>query len=92
MAGGRILGAVWFFLLFFAGFTSAIAMYNYLVALLEEELGVQRKKGALLIFVLYLIVGAPIAAEGIMTGEANLIYFTEVDNWIGNYLLIVLGY
>ena len=91
MAGGRIFGAVWFFLLFFAGFTSAIAMYNYLVALLEEELGVQRKKGALLIFVLYLIVGAPIAAEGIITGEANLIYFTEVDNWIGNYLLIVLG-
>ncbi|MPM93705.1 hypothetical protein SDC9_140847 [bioreactor metagenome] len=26
-----------------------------------------------------------------MTGEANLVYFTEVDNWIGNYLLIVLG-
>ena len=26
-----------------------------------------------------------------MTGTANLFYFTEVDNWIGNYLLIVLG-
>ncbi len=91
MAGGRIFGAVWFFLLFFAGFTSAIAMYNYLVALLEEELGVERKKGAIVIFILYLIVGAPIAAEGIITGEANLVYFTEVDNWIGNYLLIVLG-
>lgn len=91
MAGGRIFGAVWFFLLFFAGFTSAIAMYNYLVALLEEEMGIDRKKGAVMIFVLYLIVGAPIAAEGVITGEANLIYFTEVDNWIGNYLLIVLG-
>ena len=66
-------------------------MYNYLVALLEEELGVERKKGAIVIFILYLIVGAPIAAEGIITGEANLVYFTEVDNWIGNYLLIVLG-
>ena len=42
-----IFGAVWFFLLFFAGFTSAIAMYNYLVALLEEDLGIHRKKGAL---------------------------------------------
>ena len=68
MAGGRIFGAVWFFLLFFAGFTSAIAMYNYLVAILEEELGVQSKKCALLIFVLYLIVGATIAAEGLITG------------------------
>ena len=91
MVGGRIFGAVWFFLLFFAGFTSAIAMYNYLVALLEEEMGIDRKKGALIIFALYIIVGLPIAAEGVITGEANLIYFTEVDNWIGNYMLIVLG-
>ncbi|WP_312287206.1 sodium-dependent transporter [Terrisporobacter sp.] len=91
MTGGRIFGAVWFFLLFFAGITSAIAMYNYLVALLEEDLGVPRKKGAWIIFVAYLIVGLPIAAESVMTGEANLVYFTEVDNWVGNYLLIVLG-
>ena len=40
---------------------------------------------------LYLIDGSPLAAEGIITKEANLVYFTEVDNWIGNYLLIVLG-
>ena len=91
MAGGRIFGAVWFFLLFFAGFTSAIAMYNYLVALLEEDLNVPRKKGAIIIFIAYLIVGTPIALESILTNTANLFYFTEVDNWIGNYLLIVLG-
>ena len=91
MAGGRIFGAVWFFLLFFAGFTSAIAMYNYLVALLEEDLGIQRKKGAWIIFAAYLVVGLPIALESVITGQANLFYFTEVDNWIGNYLLIVLG-
>lgn len=91
MTGGRIFGAVWFFLLFFAGITSAIAMYNYLVALLEEDLNISRKKGACIIFVAYIIVGLPIAAEPVMTGEANLVYFTEVDNWVGNYLLIVLG-
>ncbi len=91
MTGGGIFGAVWFFLLFFAGFTSAIAMYNYLVTLLQEDLGIERKKGSWIIFVAYLIVGAPIALESIMTGTANLFYFTEVDNWIGNYLLIVLG-
>ena len=68
MTGGRIFGAVWFFLLFFAGFTSAIAMYNYLVALLEEEMGIDRKKGALIIFALYIIVGLPLAAEGVITG------------------------
>lgn len=91
MAGGGIFGAMWFLLLFFAGITSAIAMYNYLVALLEEDLGIERKKGAIIVFIGYLIVGAPIALESVLTKSANLFYFTEVDNWIGNYLLIVLG-
>ena len=91
MTGGGIFGAMWFLLLFFAGITSAIAMYNYLVALLEEDAGIDRKKGALIVFVGYLIVGAPIALESILTQSANLVYFTEIDNWIGNYLLIVLG-
>ena len=55
-------------------------------------MGIQRKKGAVIIFLAYLIVGAPIALESIVTGTANLFYFTEVDNWIGNYLLIVFPY
>ena len=91
MTGGGIFGALWFLLLFFAGITSAIAMYNYLVALLEEDAGIDRKKGACIVFIGYLIVGAPIALESVLTKSANLMYFTEVDNWIGNYLLIVLG-
>ena len=61
MTGGGIFGAVWFFLLFFAGITSAIAMYNYLVALLEEDIGINRKKGAWIVFVGYIIVGLPVA-------------------------------
>ncbi len=91
MAGGGIFGAVWFLLLFFAGITSAIAMYNYLVALLEEDAGIDRKKGAWMVFFGYILVGLPVALEPILTKTADLIYFTEVDNWIGNYLLIVLG-
>lgn len=91
MTGGGIFGAVWFFLLFFAGITSAIAMYNYLVALLEEDIGITRKKGAWIVFLGYIIVGLPVALEPILTKTTDLIYFTEVDNWIGNYLLIVLG-
>ena len=91
MAGGGIFGAIWFLLLFFAGITSAIAMYNYIVALLQEDMGIDRKKGAWIVFIGYIIVGTPIALESIMTGTSNLMYFTEIDNWVGNYLLIVLG-
>ena len=49
------------------------------------------KRASWIVFFGYLIVGMPIALESVLTQSAELIYFTEVDNWIGNYLLIVLG-
>lgn len=91
MAGGQIFGTFWFLLLFFAGFTSAIAMYNYLVALLEEEAGVPRRMGAVLVFIIYIIFGLPVGLEPILTKTAELAYLTELDNWVGSYLLVVLG-
>ena len=57
----------------------------------EEDAGINRKKGAWIVFFGYIIVGLHVALEPILTKTAELIYFTEVDNWIGNYLLIVLG-
>lgn len=92
MSGGQIFGTMWFMLLFFAGFTSAIAMYNYLVALLEENLGFTKMKAALSIFTLYIIVGLPVGLEAIITKNATMSYFVEIDNWIGSYLLVILGF
>lgn len=91
MGGGQIFGFMWFALLFFAGFTSAIAMFNYLVALLQEDLGFSRQKGALSIFALYVILGLPVGLEPILTKTSDLVFLTELDNWVGSYLLIVLG-
>lgn len=91
MAGGQLMGALWFLLLAFAGITSAVAMYNYIVSLLEESFGMHKKKASLTVFFLYLLVGLPVALEPILTKTANLAYFTEVDNWVGVYLLVVLG-
>ena len=91
MAGGQFFGGLWFLLLFFAGFTSAIAMYNYLTALVEEDLGIPRKTAAWIIFVAYIIVGLPVGLEQIINKTADLAYFTEIDNWVGSYLLLVLG-
>lgn len=91
MSGGRFMGTLWFLILFFAGFTSAIAMYNYLVAILEEELGFARKKASIAVFLAYIIVGLPVCLEPILTKTADLAYFTEIDNWVGSYLLVVMG-
>ncbi|MFZ5352643.1 MAG: sodium-dependent transporter [Bacillota bacterium] len=92
MAGGQFMGALWFLLLAFAGITSAVAMYNYIVALLEESFGMAKKKASMLVFFLYIAVGLPVCLEPILTKTADLAYFTEVDNWVGSYLLVVLGF
>lgn len=91
MGGGQIFGFVWFIILAFAGITSAVAMYNYIVSLLEESFGMAKKKASLAVFFLYIAVGMPVALEPILTKTADLAYFTEVDNWVGTYLLVVLG-
>ena len=91
IAGGPMFGAMWFLLLFFAGFTSAIAMYNYLTALLEEDMGIKRTQASLLVFCLYVVAGLPVGLEAIITKTSTLAYFTEVDNWVGSYFLVFAG-
>lgn len=91
MPGGQFFGAFWFLVLFFAGFTSAIAMYNYLITILEEDLNVPRKLAAILVFGFYIVVGLPSALEPIVTKTADLAFLTELDNWVGSYFLVVVG-
>jgi len=90
MSGGTFFGAFWFLLLFFAGFTSSIAMFNYLVALLEEDMGIERKKGAWVVFALYIAVGLPVGIEPMLI-RGSTAYLDSVDFWVGNVYLIVLG-
>ena len=33
----------------------------------------------------------PVALEPIITKTAELAYFTELDNWVGTYLLVIMG-
>jgi F0F1-type ATP synthase assembly protein I len=54
-------------------------------------MGVTRKKGSIIIFILYIIVGLPVGLEPILTKAGELAYFSELDNWVGTYLLVVLG-
>lgn len=91
MAFGNLFGAAWFLLLFFAGFTSSLAMFSYLTTLLEEDIGVKRRYGSWCIFGCYILFGLPVALEPILTKTDALAYFTEVDNWIGQYLILFLG-
>jgi NSS family neurotransmitter:Na+ symporter len=85
MPAGQIFGAMWFLLLWFAGFTSAIATYNYLVAMLEEDVHIDRKIGTWAVFVYLFLLGLPVALD------SSLVYLSELDMWVGSYFLVLLG-
>lgn len=61
MEFGMLMGASFFFLLFIAGLTSSISMFQVPVATLEDSIGFDRKKSALIITLLLLAVGLPSA-------------------------------
>lgn len=91
MGFGNLMGALWFLLLAFAGLTSAIAMYNYLVAMLMENTTMTRSKASVMVFLGYILVGLPVGIEQLVTNDLTLMYFTEVDNWVGTFFLYILG-
>lgn len=91
MVGGQFVGTLWFLILFFAGFTSAIAMYNYLVSILSEDFGVRRKTASIIVFIGYVVTGLPVCLEPLLTKTAEFAYFSELDNWVGSYLLVIVG-
>jgi len=83
---GPIIGATWFFMLFLAAVTSSISMYQPAVAFLQEALGVERRKGTLLMVAICLV------------GSFMVIYFTEggvfwstIDFWVGTFLILIMA-
>lgn len=61
MEFGMLIGASFFFLLFIAGLTSSVSMFQVPVASLEDSLGFGKHKSALIITLLLLAVGLPSA-------------------------------
>jgi NSS family neurotransmitter:Na+ symporter len=61
MEFGNIIGMLFFMLLFIAGLTSSISMFQVPVAALEDSLGFDRRKATIIISILLLIAGLPSA-------------------------------
>ncbi|MCX9084042.1 MAG: sodium-dependent transporter [Candidatus Methanoperedens sp.] len=61
MSFGFLFGAIFFLLLFFAAITSAVAMIEVPVATLIDFYGFERKKAALLVLMIVILIGLPSA-------------------------------
>lgn len=91
---GAVLGSIWYVLLWFAGVTSAIAIINTLVELLQD-FGWTRAKASITSVILMIIVGLPIVIEGSMTKPYDwgptTTYLDFTDFIVGSLLLVVVA-
>ncbi len=83
MQAGNFLGFLWFFLLFFAGLTSSIALMQPLIAFFEDEFGLSREKSVYI-------------TAGIVFFSAHLVIFlnnslNEMDFWAGTIGVVFFG-
>ena len=84
--GGRLFGAMWFFLLFLAGITSSVAMMQPTVALLREDFGFPRDRAVLLTGALLFLCTQPVF---FFLGHG---FMDELDFWAGSFALLVFGF
>lgn len=82
---GEFFGFIWFLLLFFAGITSSVAMGQPVIAFLEDELGMSRKKAVTLLAV---IVGL---AVHFVVFFLKYGFLDEMDYWAGTFGLVVFA-
>jgi len=80
-----IAGALWFGLLFIAGITSSMAMGQPVVAFLEDELDLPRRRAALTFGALTLVLGF-VCVWLYPAGS-----FDEFDFWTGTFSLVVFA-
>lgn len=82
---GEVFGFMWFFLLFFAGITSSVAMGQPIIAFMEDEFGMSRKKAVLLVGLIVLI------SVQFVVFFLQFGYLDEMDYWAGTFGLVVFA-
>jgi neurotransmitter:Na+ symporter, NSS family len=82
---GAFFGSLWFLLLFFAGITSSVAMGQPVVAFLEDEFGMSRRKAVSALAVIVLI------AVQFVVFFQKYGFLNEMDYWAGTFGLVVFA-
>ncbi len=83
---GRLVGTLFFFLLFLAAITSSIAMLQPVIALLEEGLGL-RRRGSVAILGLVTLLGVGF----VVYFSADLVALNTIDFWVGTFAIYLLA-
>jgi SNF family Na+-dependent transporter len=81
---GNLIGALWFLLLFFAGLTSAVAITQPMVALIQEGFSVTRQRAVALTG-----LGLVVLSQPVLLFQGTL---DELDFWAGTFALLLFGF
>lgn len=82
---GQLWGTLWFGLLFFAGITSSLAMGQPVMAFLQEELRMTRRKAALVLGAIVFVCAQPV----IFFNQQG--FLGEFDFWAGTFGLVLFA-
>ncbi|MBI2167620.1 MAG: sodium-dependent transporter [Candidatus Omnitrophica bacterium] len=85
LAGGQILGTLWFFLLFIAGLLSSIALAQPVMAFLQDEFKLNRKHAAFAVGGLCLFLSVPVVVF-LKHG-----FLDEMDFWLGTLGVVLFA-
>ncbi len=81
---GRIFGFMWFFLLFFAGMTSSVAIAYPIVTFFEDEFRMSRQRAVVYTMLIIIVSVLPV----ILVSQV----LDEWDFWAGTIMLVVFGF
>lgn len=83
LTGGDVIGFFWFFLLFFAGATSSVAIAMPVVAFLEDEFSFSRKVAVTVTVIFaFLVAQVPIFMPKALS---------EMDFWAGTFFVVLFA-
>ena len=85
MEYGQFFGFMWFFLLFFAGVTSSVAMAQPLISFLKEQFNFDHKKATVV------VGGVIFVAVHFVFVYLQYGFLDEMDYWAGTFLLVVIS-
>jgi len=85
LPAGQFFGCVWFLLLFVAGITSSVAMCQPMMAFLQDEFEVGRRKAALIVGIGLFVLTQPV----LLFMQHG--FLDELDYWIGTFGLVVMA-
>jgi len=84
MPAGRVLGFLWFFLLFFAGLTSSVSLMQPVIAFFEDEFSWSRSR-AVLVTCAFIFV----SAQMVIFWDKSI---DEMDFWAGTIGIVLFGF